>query len=327
MNTALSPGTPSVCIVIPVCNEEESLSLLRSRLKCLQRSLSKSFRVHYLLVDDGSTDETTRLLATAVPHGATYEVHTHATNLGLGAAFRTAFQHAAADVVCTIDADCSYGPEHLLAMIEEVAAGRTDVMVASPYHPQGGVDGVQRWRLLLSAQCSRLYRAVSPLKLYTYTSIFRAYKGSFVREAQFRSDGFVAAVEILLSASYLGLRVSELPLTLRRRSAGASKMRIARTIGAHARLLANCLFAGNCGHPSFCYREAEMIGDAPTPYLKSQYAHAHDLHNGRHSVAQAGILSRHSRRKASWAQRGGSSATIATARAPISAREEGAISS
>ncbi len=263
MDPKCTAARPSVCIVIPVCNEEESLPLLRARLCALQGKLGARFCVRYLFVDDGSTDATARLLPAAVPEGASHEVHTHPANRGVGAAFRTGFRHAEADVVCTIDADCSYGPEHLLSMIEKVAGGHADVVVASPYHPEGGVDGVQRWRLVLSAQCSRLYRMVSPLKLYTYTSIFRAYKGSFVRQAQFRSDGFVAAVEILLSASHRGLRVAEMPLTLRRRTAGASKMRIARTIGAHGALMVNCLFARNGGHPSFCRGALQQGGFAP----------------------------------------------------------------
>ena len=245
-------ASPSVCIIIPVCNEKDSLSLLRDRLGNLHQSLRSRFRVHYLFVDDGSTDETSQLLPMTVPAGASYQIHVHAENYGVGAAFRTAFHHAEADVVCTIDADCSYGPEHLAAMIQEIVSKRADVVVASPYHPEGGVDGVQGWRLLLSAQCSRLYRLVSPLKLYTYTSIFRAYRGSFVRKAQFRSNGFVSAVEILLSASSLGLRVAEMPLTLRRRTAGVSKMRIARTIRSHAKLLTDCLLSGNSGYPGFC---------------------------------------------------------------------------
>lgn len=256
---------PTVCIIVPVCNEEASLPLLRDRLKSLHENICKRFRVHYLFVDDGSSDGTSRMLPAAAPAGASYEIHVHATNYGLGAAFRTGFHHAAADVVCTIDADCSYGPEHLLAMIQEVASGRSDVVVASPYHPDGGVDGVQRWRLLLSAQCSRLYRVVSPLKLYTYTSIFRAYRGSFVRAVQFQSHGFVSAVEILLSASSLGQRVTEIPLTLRRRSAGVSKMRILRTIRTHAALLTDCLLAGNNGHPNFCRPDA--INPNPLPQI------------------------------------------------------------
>lgn len=274
------PKLLSVCVLIPLCNEEDSLPMLCARLHELKQSLEKRFQIHFVFVDDGSTDGTSRLLQSAIPEGTSYEMHVHPVNRGVGAAFRTGFSHAAADVVCTIDADCSYGPEHLLRMIEEVASDRTDVIVASPYHPQGGVEGVQRWRLLLSAQCSRLYRIVSPLKLHTYTSIFRAYRGSFVQKAQFRSDDFVSAVELLLSARYLGYRVSEMPLILHRRATGVSKMRIAGTIRSHLRLIIDCLLTRNGGHPSFCTNGDVMALPASAATQTESLSWATKLMNG-----------------------------------------------
>ena len=236
-------GVPSVCVIIPLCNEEASLPMLGERLRMLGHRLGRLYRMRFLFVDDGSTDRTRELLPSVVPAETSYKVLSHAVNQGIGAAFRTAFRAATEDIVCTIDADCSYGPEHLAEMIEDIAKGRADICVASPYHPLGGAEGVKRWRLLLSANCSLLYRLVSPLELYTYTSIFRAYRGSVVRQVRFSSDDFIAAVEILLSAASLGYRVCEIPLVLHRRSAGVSKMRVARTIAGHLRLLARCLLA------------------------------------------------------------------------------------
>jgi dolichol-phosphate mannosyltransferase len=233
----------SICIIVPVCNEEESVPVLRRRLQALQSVLGHRYRMHYVFVDDGSTDGTVALLPGAVPKGVTYEICSHTVNQGVGAAFRTGFRQASADIVCTIDADCSYGPENLVRMIQQVESNVTDVVVASPYHPLGGVSGVQAWRRLLSSQCSRLYRIVSPVKLYTYTSIFRVYRGSVVKNVEFTNDSFVSVVEILLSASRLGYRISETPLTLHSRVAGVSKMKIANTIQGHLRLMTDCLFS------------------------------------------------------------------------------------
>ena len=281
----------SVCLVIPLCNEEESLPLLGERLTMLQHSLGDRFSLRFLFINDGSTDRTRELLPGVVPPGIVFDVRSHAVNQGVGAAFRTAFRSTTEDIVCTIDADCSYGPEHLGRMIEEVAAGQCDVCVASPYHPAGGAKGVQRWRLLLSTNCSLLYRAVSPLKLYTYTSIFRAYRGSVARQVQFRRDDFIAAVEILLSAASMGCRISETPMVLRRRSAGVSKMRLATTILGHLQLLVSCLLARPRGYPSSCSEESE----APAAQVRSSSNRirwsAHLLHGlGAHPHAAGPAL-------------------------------------
>jgi dolichol-phosphate mannosyltransferase len=224
-------------IIVPMCNEEDSIGILREKLFRLQQRISANYDVEYCLVDDGSRDETRTLMTSAVPSGASCVCAHHELNRGLGAAIRTGLEVASGAIVCTIDADCTYSPEDLQTLIEMIASGHADIAVASPYHPRGAVIGVRRWRLLLSQQCSRLYRGVSPLKLYTYTSIFRAYNGAAAKDLEFRSDGFVSAVEMLLSAHRKGYRVREAPMTLHARERGYSKMRIAKTIGAHLGVL------------------------------------------------------------------------------------------
>jgi dolichol-phosphate mannosyltransferase len=234
--------------MVPLYNEEQTMEVLRRALSGLHRRLSGSFKVCYLFVDDGSQDETFSRIRSTVPPGAEYEAYRHPENRGLGEAFRTAFLHANADVVCTIDGDCSYRPSDLFAMILRVLSGHADIVVASPYHPLGDVEGVQGWRLALSSGCSRLYRAFTPLKLYTYTSIFRAYRGSVVKELRSSRRDFVATVELLLSASSMGCKIEEAPLVLHRRCTGCSKMRIARTISGHLGLLSQCILGH--GYPA-----------------------------------------------------------------------------
>jgi len=239
MPSAKTSRKQTVSIVIPMCNEEESISILKEKLAVLHRKLAIDFAVEYCLVDDGSSDRTWELMPAVVPQGARYAWRRHNTNRGLGAAIRTGFKAASGDIVCTIDADCSYSPENLSSLIGVVISGAADVAVASPYHPQGRVAGVAPWRLLLSRKCSSLYRILSPLKLYTYTSIFRAYRRSVVRDLQFHSNGFVSAVEILLRAHRLGYRITEVPLELRARQHGYSKIRIVRTICIHLWMMAS----------------------------------------------------------------------------------------
>jgi len=256
MGSTRTQYRPRVAVVIPVCNEQDSLQVLRIRLGELQRGLQDRFIVFYLFVDDGSTDRTVELIPRVVPPGAAHQVVSHGTNRGLGEAFRTAFQIVGcAEIVCTIDADCSYRADNLIPMINRLTQGKADVVVASPYHPQGGVDGVPAWRLALSRRCSQLYRLASPVKLYTYTSMFRVYRGAVVRAATFQSSGFVSTVELLMSASYLGYRIDEYPVILHRRVAGTSKMRILRTVGQHLQLLINCMTSRKQGYPSFCFSE------------------------------------------------------------------------
>jgi len=227
-----------VSVVIPVLNEEDGVFLLKQKLLNLRDLLSDRYDLELVFVDDGSRDETVSALEKHfVSAGMQFRILEHGRNRGVGAAFRTGFEYCNGAFICTIDADCTYSPEGLKLLLTALHVTGRDIAVASPYHPQGRVEGVPRWRLVLSKCCSALYRMFSPLKLYTYTSIFRAYRAEVVRNVQFESNGFVSAPEILLAAARSGYTVTEVPLVLRARCVGRSKMKIARTIGSHLEML------------------------------------------------------------------------------------------
>src|SRR6266480_2892280 len=234
----------SVSIIIPIFNEQDGVGQLKEELSILHRLLCDQFDVEFVFVDDGSSDNTVSVIKkefTDSPY--LFRVLEHGINRGVGAAFRTGFEAAKAAFVCTIDADCSYSPEGLKKLLEALQSTGADIAVASPYHPQGKVEGVPGWRLALSKGCSLLYRLTSPVKLYTYTSIFRAYRGEVTGNLRFAATGFVAAAEILVEASRKGYTIVEIPMVLRGRAIGRSKMKIARTILTHFRMLMNVGFS------------------------------------------------------------------------------------
>ena len=101
----------------------------------------------------------------------------HEANRGLAAAIPTGLAETQAEIVASLDADCTYDPLQLVPMLRLLAPD-VDLVVASPYHPRGTVEGVAAWRLALSRLASRLYRCVMRNKLHTYTSCVRVYRRS-----------------------------------------------------------------------------------------------------------------------------------------------------
>ena len=244
----MSTSPQLVSVVVPIFNEEAGIGLLREKLFKLKTLLETTYALELVFVDDGSSDATVvGLKDKFADAGVPFQIVEHGRNRGVGAAFRSGFQVCTGKLVCTIDADCTYSPEGLKLLLDALAATGADIAVASPYHPQGGVEGVPWWRLALSRRCSALYRWASPLKLYTYTSIFRAYRREVIRNVSFTSDGFVSAAEILLAAGRQGYRVTEVPMVLRARSIGRSKMKVVRTIVSHLRMLSR--FVGGKSAP------------------------------------------------------------------------------
>ncbi len=226
-----------ISIVIPVFNEDAGVPQLKQRLAAVRAAWDRAAELEFVFVDDGSSDRTGALLREVFGTESHVRVLVHERNRGIGAAFRTGFSQCQGNIVCTIDADCSYGPENLQKLVEVIKSGQGDIAVASPYHPAGKVEGVPRWRLVLSRGCSALYGLIAPVRLYTYTSVLRAYRGDVIRTVGFEEDGFVSASEILIRAAEAGYQIVEVPMTLHARKIGQTKMKILRTIRGHLRLI------------------------------------------------------------------------------------------
>jgi dolichol-phosphate mannosyltransferase len=232
------PELTRVSLIVPFYNEEEGIPSLAERLTRLDHRLSSEYEMEYVLVDDGSQDNgmkiARKLLFARLPRVV---YGRHECNRGLGAAIRTGFSLASGDILVSIDSDCTYDPMDVPKLLSALAANDAEIATGSPYHPEGGVENVVGWRLLLSRGASFLYRCICPCKLYTYTSMMRAYRRHVVEGTPFESDGFAAVTEILLEASFRGFRIVEVPLMLHSRKTGVSKMKVARTIRIHLQLL------------------------------------------------------------------------------------------
>jgi dolichol-phosphate mannosyltransferase len=228
---------PRLSVVVPCFNEAESLDKLSAELVRLRGALADEYEMELLLIDDGSTDATWRLLQEHFGGEAAIRLVRHDINHGIAAAIGTGIREASAEIVASLDADCTYDPLQLVRLLAELTDD-VDVVVASPYHPAGNVIGVPRWRLALSRMASRLYRAVMRNKLHTYTSCFRVYRKRSVVDLPLSRGGFVGIVELLWQLDRRGGTIVECPAVLTVRTTGHSKMRVARTALAHLRLLA-----------------------------------------------------------------------------------------
>jgi len=229
-----------VSVVVPIFNEAQGLAGLAERLTELSILLEPKYQLEIVLVDDGSVDGSLNLAKALFAANPRVVYASHHRNLGLGAAIRTGWREASGEIVCSIDADCTYEPTKLVELLEVLETG-ADVATGSPYHPDGKVVNAVGWRLFLSRGASQLYRLVSREKLYTFTSLMRAYRRSVIETVQFTENGFVSVAEILLRSIWAGYRVVEVPMVLHTRVSGTSKMKIVRTIGAHLALMARSL--------------------------------------------------------------------------------------
>lgn len=231
-------------IIIPCYNEIDNVTKLKEELfpvvrQILQNDLLREpviQKVEVIFVDDGSSDGTGQALRHLIEDETTTAVSvqllSHEVNQGLGQAMRTGFEAAIGDIVVTTDCDGTYRFSEIPRLLSNLTS-QVDLVTASPYHPEGAVDGVPGYRLVLSKGASTIYRLLTDRRVHTYTALFRAYRKEVIKTVPFNSNDFLAGSELLVNAMRMGFKVAEYPTVLHKREFGESKAKLALTVKAH----------------------------------------------------------------------------------------------
>src|SRR5450631_2956659 len=144
---------PSLSIVVPFFNEGE---MVASTVAALARPDAE-----FIFVDDGSTDGTSERLFEAASRWPNIRVIVHEQNQGASGALLTGLYAATGDSIIVLDADLSYGPEHIDTLSAALQSQYAAIAVASPYHQDGTAYNVPPTRLALSVIANRFLRSIT----------------------------------------------------------------------------------------------------------------------------------------------------------------------
>ena len=162
-----------------------------------------------VLVDDGSRDDTAVRARSA---GAV--VLRHSINLGQGAALQTGIDYAVrrgARSVVTFDADGQHCAADIPAMV--AALDHADIALGSRF--LGKVEGASRRRMALLRTAVMMSNKMSGMKLTDAHCGFRAFRSSVAPRIRITQDRMAHASELLRKINAPGLRVCEVPVTVR----------------------------------------------------------------------------------------------------------------
>ena len=238
-------------LVIPAYNESEGVQQTAVAVRKLLDYLSKSNDVELIFVNDGSKDNTEALLKAEFENDPRVQVVSHEVNRGLGAAIRTGLKQAKGDIVVTTDFDGTYPLDTIPQLLARMHVDNADIVTASPYHPNGHVEGVPGYRLMFSFGASLLYRVLVSWKIHTWTALYRGYRRRVVDTITFESNDFLAGTEILVKAIQAGFSVTEFPTTLHVRTFGQASIKIARVTRSHLKFQWRLLLQSLFGKPAF----------------------------------------------------------------------------
>src|SRR5438552_507149 len=195
-------------VQIPCLNEEVTLP---ETLKASPRTLAGVDAVEVLVIDDGSTDATSRV---AREHGADHIVR-FTRRKGLAAGFMAGLDacvRLGADVIVNTDADAQYAGSEIPRLIAPILAGEADMVIG--HRDVGQVEHFSWTKRRLQMLGSWVVRKVSGTNVPDTTSGFRALN----REAALRINivsEFSYSLESIIQAGKKKLALSHLPIEAR----------------------------------------------------------------------------------------------------------------
>jgi len=208
----MTESAPFISVVIPAYNEEARIGLTVSRT--LQFLRGRGFSHEILVVDDGSTDLTTRVVEGVSEGSPDIRILRQPENRGKGAAVRRGVLEARGDYILFMDADLATPIEELENLLVHARDG-ADVVLGSRGLPDSDIRQRQpRLRELMGRGFNVLVRTLllggfhdtqCGFKLFTRA----AAKDLFEHQTL---DGFAFDVEVLLLAKDRGYRIREVPV-------------------------------------------------------------------------------------------------------------------
>lgn len=192
-------------IQIPCYNEA---SYLPGTLTNLPRNVTGFDKVEWLVIDDGSDDNTAEI---ARQHKVDHVIRLPA-HRGLAFAFAKGIESALAlraDVIVNTDADNQYCAEDITKLVEPILIDKADIVIGA--RPIDNISHFSLIKKILQRLGSRVVRLLSGTKITDATSGFRAFSKMAALEINVFSS-YTYTLETIIQAGQRGLRIVSVPI-------------------------------------------------------------------------------------------------------------------
>lgn len=209
--------TNSLSLVFPAYNEGLNLRTLVESAFSNARKLTEDFEV--IVVDDGSTDDTERILNLLKKEYGSNLTSIHLKpNKGYAAALRTGFKNSKKDLIFYSDSDNQFDFSEIPLLLEHINGN--DMVIG---YRRDRKDNFLR--LFLSKGYNIMIRVLFGLKVKDIDCAFKLFRRDIFDKIDIVLERVMVDTEILLKAKSLGMRMKEVGVTHLPRLKGSSTVK------------------------------------------------------------------------------------------------------
>lgn len=189
-------------IIIPVYNEPKTVAEIIRQVKTV-----KGFDKEIIVVDDGSTDETSRVIKDIKD----ITVIKHKVNQGKGSAIRTGIAIAAGDYLLVQDADLEYDPQDIPAMLDPIRRGKAEVVYGSRF--TGQRRNMFFWHWIGNQFLTLITNILYNTTLSDMETCYKLMPTTLAKSLNLKAKHFEFEPEVTAKILKKGIRIWEVPIS------------------------------------------------------------------------------------------------------------------
>jgi glycosyltransferase involved in cell wall biosynthesis len=205
-------------IIIPAYNEENTISYVLNRIKNLVFPVDFQIDKEIILVNDGSTDKTSKIIREFGNDDA-FKVITLHQNLGKGSAIKTGLEHVVGDYVIIQDADLELDPKDIAKLVERIFIEDSEIIYGSRFHSLSKISSKVPWLIRTANKILTQYtNLLFGCRLTDMATCYKLINTDIIKKINLKCTGFEFEPEITAKLLRLGYKIIEVPVSYSPRS-------------------------------------------------------------------------------------------------------------
>ena len=192
-------------IIIPVYNEKKTIKEIIKRVDRV--NIPKEI----IIVDDGSTDGTTKIIKSLKTKKSQLKIIIQPMNMGKGAAIRTGIKRVTGEYILIQDADLEYDPQDYLKLIKPIKAKKAQVVYGSRF--TGERRNMFFWHWVANNLLTLITNILYNSTLSDMETCYKIFPTKLIQSLKLKCTGFEFEPEVTAKVLKQGIRIYEVPIS------------------------------------------------------------------------------------------------------------------